>query len=214
MLCQRTPLLSENPMPVPLTVDHLKYMNIGERFWEAERAKFTLEQCEKIVPYLAGLENYVRRGVGLYLWGDNNVGKSYVSAVLCKSVWGAYRVASYCVLASELKDAWSRFEVAMPAHDGSSESMSDRVEQVRFLVVDDLGKEHRTSSGFAEDKFSALLRSRSRSIKTTVITSNMSPTEFSSVYGRSSGQLAKECMIVVHLTGKDQRETISRSLTL
>lgn len=84
--------------------------------------------------------------------------------------------------------------------------MSDRVMTARYLVIDDLGKEYRSDSGFAETNFGVLLRHRSRMKLVTNITSNLTPKEFGEVYGKSTAQLVKECMYPVHFDGPDMRD--------
>lgn len=195
-------------MPVPLSLNHLEYMNIGRRFYEAKVEGFTSSQFKQIKKYLDNLEIFLRRGVGMFLWGKNSVGKSYVAAALCKKVWRDYRIASYCVTASELKDAWTSPRDS-PAHPGSDELMSDRVDQVRFLVIDDVGKEHRTSSGFSESQFGRLLRSRVRDRLVTILTLNLSLQGFTRIYGESAAKLLQESAIEVCLDGPDMRGKIA-----
>lgn len=191
-------------MPIKLTTSHLRYMNIGKRYWGAARESLTDHQRTCLKSYLEKLEEAIRKGIGVFLWGENNLGKSYVSALLCKLVWGQYRVTSYCVTASDLKDCWIR---EIPAHEGSDELMRDRVRTARFLVVDDIGKEYRVSSEFVKSNVGALLRDRVRNNLVTCFTSNLNPPKFSEVYGKSTGQLAKECMSPICLSGgEDMRD--------
>ena len=197
-------------MPVDLTKTHLKYMNIGERYWESALADLNQSQEKSLRSFLNKLEATIDRGIGLFLWGPNNTGKSYVSALLCKLVWAQYRVTSYCVTAAELKESWIK---SIPAHSGSDELMVDRVMTARYLVIDDLGKEYRSDSGFAETNFGVLLRQRSRMKRVTNITSNLTPKEFGEVYGKSTAQLVKECMYPVHFDGPDMREQESQKIT-
>lgn len=192
-----------------LTHDHLRFMNLGERYFGATLGDCTPSQKKALEGYLSSIESHLRNGTGLFLWGDNNTGKSYITAALCKYVWGQYRIPSFCILASDLKTAW----ISDRRIDESFEdTILERVETVRFLVIDDIGKEHRAASGFAENQFGALLRSRARARKTTCITSNMSPKDFGETYGRSTGQLSKECMIPVQLKGDDMRAIIAEGL--
>lgn len=51
--------------------------------------------------------------------------------------------------------------------------LEDLERRVRVLVIDDVGKEHRTASGFAEDVFDLLVRHRMNSGLATVMTSNL-----------------------------------------
>ena len=192
-----------------LTDDHLEYMNIGRKYWKAEIASFNPTQKFQMKGYTDNLAGSVRNGIGLYLWGDNGVGKSYVSAALCKEVWREYRVSSYSVSSCELKESWI---TPRPAHLDSEEWMADRAEEIPFLVVDDIGKEHRTQSGFVEATFSDLIRRRNRAGKVTVFTVNFGPPEFSKEYGKSLAQCVKESAHLVHLEGVDVRESIAKRI--
>lgn len=130
------------------------------------------------------------------------MGKSYIAAMLCKRVWAKYRVSSYCVTAADMKAAWIK---SIPAHEGSSEWMADRMETVRFLVLDDLGKEYRADSGFTETHLEQLLRRRIRSGLATCITANTDLRTFGKTYGESTAQLIQEAMTPIHLTGSNMR---------
>lgn len=192
-----------------LTKDHLAYMNLGKRFWYAEVDNFTEAQHALMETYIRNLKTFLSSGMGAYIWGVNSSGKSYIAAALCKLVWQKYRVASYCVTAAELKDSWIQDR---EAHQGSEEMITERAEEVRFLVIDDLGREYRAASGFAETRFGALLRNRARARKTTVITSNLEPKEFAEIYGKAAGELAKECMHPFRLISENMRELAAKGV--
>jgi DNA replication protein DnaC len=189
---------------------------MGTKYHDASYEHFTKEQRKVLSSYVEKIDGAIARGYGLYLYGENDVGKSYVGAALCKYVWAHYRVKSYCVTAEELREA---FINPCPAHEGSEEGMVERAEQVKFLVIDDLGKEHRSeSSTFVEDKFSALIRSRTNAKsrtnekKTTVVTTNFSPKKFKDVYGASLSKLLGEHSYKIHLKGPNMREILAKRI--
>lgn len=190
-------------MPITLTKEHLIYMGIGSRYWDAKRSSFSPRQLKLMSSYLKTLDKSIYEGNGLFLCGENSSGKTYIASTLCKTVWGLYRVASYLITAPNLYGAWIKDS---EAHPGSDETICQRVAKVRFLVIDDAGREYRTHSGFSETQFGALLRDRSRERKTTVITTNLMPKEFADIYGKAAGELAKECFDVVHLSEGGLRE--------
>jgi len=192
-----------------LTKDHLEYMNIGKRFWHADVEDFTEVQSDLLGPYLRKLKSYLAMGMGIFLWGENSAGKSYIAAALCKLVWEKFRIASYCITAAELKESWIQDR---EAHPGSEETVTQRVEDVRFLVIDDLGREYRAASGFAEVNFGALVRNRTRARKITVLTLNMTPKEFNDTYGKAMSELVKECMYPLRLEGDNMRELAAKGV--
>ena len=81
-------------------------------------------------------------------------------------------------------------------------------ENIRLLVLDDLGKEHRTASGWAENTFDAVLRARYNASLPTVVTTNVPLSDWGSVYGEAMESFAHEAFIplsVVSLEG-DRRK--------
>lgn len=192
-----------------LSRDHLIYMNIGSRYWSAELDQVTDEQRLALRPYVTRFKKMLADGVGLFLCGPNGTGKTHISAALLKEAWRQWRVTGYCVTAPELKEAWIR---DTEAHPGSAETMRERTEKCRLLVIDDLGKEHRAASGFAETQVGALLRHRCRHRLTTILTTNLKPEPFAEVYGLSTAKLLKECTVPVLLKGSDMRDVAARGL--
>lgn len=184
-------------------------MGLGKRYWPARLAKLSEHQRAKINDYVSLLDKYIQQGVGLYLWGDNSRGKTYIVSALCKYVWGMYRVASYLVTSPDLYEATKK---DFSAHEGSEETVLQRVRKVRFLVIDDLGREYRAKTGFFESELSSILRNRIRDTKTTVITSNLDPQRLSSIYGQSVYELLKSSMRDRQLMGENWREIEGRNL--
>lgn len=191
---------------VVLTESHLTYMHIGRKYWDADLSSLLPHQKKQLDPYLAKFGSCVGRGLGVFIWGENSTGKTYVAAAMCKQVWQDFRVSSFCITAAELKEA---FIQDRPAEEGGNETVMQRCETVRFLVIDDLAKEYRTASGFAEVKFGALLRQRSRQKLTTSITTNLVLKDFRSVYGDSAAELCKECMTPVRFESVNVRDKVA-----
>ena len=81
-------------------------------------------------------------------------------------------------------------------------------EEVPHLVLDDVGKEHTTASGAAEDEFHALIRGRYARGLSTSITSNLQPGGFKGAYGEAQYSFVQEACQVFHVEGDDLRETL------
>jgi DNA replication protein DnaC len=184
-------------------------MNLGKRYWSSRLNLLTSSQEEALGSYPDKLGEAIRDGVGIFLWGPNSTGKSYVASALCIEATAQFRISSYIIRAAELKEAFIK---DFPANPDSNETVIERINYVNFLVIDDLGKEYRTASGFSETAFGSLLRDRCRRKLPTSITSNLPPDEFTNIYGPSTGELAKECMIPIKLGGSSRREKISNKL--
>ena len=68
-------------------------------------------------------------------------------------------------------------------------------ENYQTFVLDDLGKEYRTATGWAENQFDALLRSRFNAGLPTIVTTNTALKDWGTVYGEAMGSFAHEAFI-------------------
>lgn len=73
------------------------------------------------------------------------------------------------------------------------------------LVLDDVGKEHTTASGFIESSYHHLVRTRWNRGLSTSITSNLSQDEFLENYGEAQLSFLHEACVVVPMKGADRR---------
>jgi len=85
---------------------------------------------------------------------------------------------------------------------------SDRMNNVRVFVLDDIGKEYRTASKWAENTFDALLRSRFNAGLPTIVTTNVELENWGGVYGEPMGSFALEAFVPVKVkaTRGDRRK--------
>lgn len=185
----------------------LERMNIGRRFWKAEVADLEGEWSESVVAYVSDLSTNVENGIGLYLYGDNSRGKTYAASAVLKEAQ-RLGIATYAILASDLKSAYidqRRFD--------DSQTLVERAETVPVLLLDDVGKEYiNAKSGWAEQCFETLLRKRTRDLKTTLVTTNLAPSDFQQRYDKSASALIYESSIRVHVEGTNYRQIIGKRL--
>lgn len=193
-----------NPKPKKLNEEILTRMNIGRRFWSAQVTDLPDNTTKDLFrSYVQNLTNNYAEGWGLFMYGNNGVGKTHSSCALLKEVQRR-GYSTYCILADVLKAAYidgSRFD--------ADNSVTQRVERVDFLLLEDLGKEYSgKGSGFAELCFENLLRKRSRDCLPTLVTTNLSPQAFKERYKQSAASLAMECMIACEVKGEDRRREL------
>jgi len=196
----------KTPKNTELTQHMLRRMNIGKRYWGAEMTDFPESQIKTIFRnYVKDLSNNYDSGWGIFLYGANGVGKTHASCALLKEVTKR-GYSSYCILSDVLKVSYidgSRFD--------EDNSITQRVEKVDFLLLEDLGKEYSgKGSGWAELCFENMLRKRSRECLPTFITTNLSPSAFKERYKNSTASLAMECMVAVEMKGEDRRLASSK----
>lgn len=75
--------------------------------------------------------------------------------------------------------------------------LQDLKTRVKVLVIDDVGKEHRTASSFAEDEFDLLVRTRHNGGLTTIYTTNLPLRRWAGVYSESMQSLITRSSSVV-----------------
>jgi len=68
---------------------------------------------------------------------------------------------------------------------------------VKLLVVDDVGKEHRTATGFAEDQLDFLVRTRLNRGLPTIYTSNVPLYQWGSQYSESMRSCIERSSLVL-----------------
>ena len=164
-------------------------------------------------------------GVGLLFVGKPGQGKTTLAAVLAQhlvrtvpaDIWNpingnrASRPVYFSSYPEILRTAGRSMEdrdseegVLLRSMFGESR---DPVHDVKVLFIDDLGKEHKTQSGWAENLFDHLLRRRYDLGLPTVITTNVPLSEWSSVYGGAMASFAHEAFTasVIIAPGGDRR---------
>lgn len=84
---------------------------------------------------------------------------------------------------------------------------ASKLNNVSVFILDDLGKEHRTATGWAENTFDALLRSRFNAGLPTIVTTNVPLKSWGTVYGEAMGSFAHEAFIslAIKAPGGDRR---------
>ena len=155
-------------------------------------------------------------GVGLILAGEAGHGKTTLAATalqeivmtMPRSSWGTSEepirrpvfFMDYPKLLRLQKSQWAEYNDETQTlldgiyGDGPKENL------VRVFVLDDLGKEHRTASGWAENTFDALLRSRFNAGLPTIVTTNVAFENWGGVYGEPMGSFAHEAFIPLTVT--------------
>lgn len=162
-------------------------------------------------------------GSGLALLGRPGVGKTTLASVIGQTLirlgsnemWDSPRgesldrpvyFTSYPTLLETLKQAMSGESGALALRNAMF--VVDRGSAIRLLIIDDLGKEHRTESGWAEKVFEHLLRERFEQGYPTLVTSNTPWESWGGVYGLSLASFAHDALHAIVLdtpNGRDRR---------
>lgn len=169
---------------------------------------------EKCSNYVKNSQEVKKNNIGLYIYGDNSSGKTFITACLCNELlWQSeYNRCIYTNLATILNEIRASYD-----GDGMGEvEILNRLSHYDFAFIDDLGKEfigreyNASSSKWAEEKLFEILNARYNSFKPTIFSSNYSIAELQSVLGLDKAiveRINEMSTRVIKLEGDDFRES-------
>jgi DNA replication protein DnaC len=148
-------------------------------------------------------------GKGLLLAGRNGSRKSTLATAVLTEV--QYRSPSYRVFYIRFSD-WKKALTDTFAKEDTEEKLRGRkilrlVELSHLVVLDDIGQEHRTTSGFTESSLHELLRVRYEAARPTIVTTNISMSKMPETYGDSFDSFRHDAFDAHIIVGPDTRKT-------
>ena len=179
----------------------LKFRNVTlDNIKDAELAPVVSE----VQKYLNNFDDYIKQGIGLYLYGNPGTAKTTLGTIILLE---ALRRNHRCWVT--IPDNYLNM-----LNDRTPEGYSDlaEVNNVAFMMIEDLGREYRDRGGYIESHLEELIRSRADNRLTTIITTNKSEHELCSENNRLLSIL-QEHYIPVQFSTKDyRRHTLGRDL--
>lgn len=190
-----------------LTKGILERTRIPRRFWNTKYEQVPQSVHGYLGKYLRAVDEMLDAGEGLLLWGPNGVGKTSIATLI------GFEVArrggtTYFATAESLRLA----SIERTMFDDETTVM-ERAQEVELLIIDDLGKEHRSESAYAERLIENLLRVRLAQKRATIITTNLPLVGDASkriaglntVYSTSMLEVLRECVLPLDVEGVNQR---------
>jgi DNA replication protein DnaC len=146
-------------------------------------------------------------GRGLLFVGPNGTRKSTLANAILTEV--QYRNGNYHTHYVRFSD-WKKALTDTFAKEDTEEKflarkILRRVELATLVVLDDIGQEHRTSSGFTESSLHELLRVRYEAARPTIVTTNVSLSKISDTYGESFDSFRHDAFNTYPMVGADTR---------
>lgn len=194
-----------------LSLTGKRYRNI--MFADAIITPNNAKAYQKAKNYVAKSKEVFDNNIGLYIYGDNSSGKTFLLACICNElVWKGYKCI-YTNLASILNEIRASYD-----KNGMGEcAILNSLQTYAFAFIDDLGKEflgrefNAASSKWAEEKFFEALNARYNAQKPTIFSSNYSIAELASVLGLDKAiveRINEMATRVIKLEGDDFRSVV------
>ena len=189
---------------------------VGERYRSVRFDTATITTSNqaayaKCANYAKNYQEMLKQNIGLYIYGDNSSGKTYLTACLCNElIWNGAECI-YTNLAYILSNIRSSYD-----KNGMGECrLLRQLQRYDFAFIDDLGKEflgrefNAASSKWAEEKLFEVLNTRYNARKPTIFSSNYSLKELASTLNLDNAILARideMATRVIKLEGDDFRK--------
>lgn len=149
-------------------------------------------------------------GQGLLFVGPPGTGKTTLAALVVQEIFIRYRLpVLFTGYADLISGQVEMIRLEKSGHDpdrlAELHLYMRKCYEVPVLCLDDVGNERRTGSGFAEDEFTRILRTRHREMHPTIVTSNLEGPDWAEVYGPAMASFLKESFKKVAIGGGDIR---------
>ena len=208
--------MMERPIRSSLSESSLIMMGVPKRFVDKTIKDFNdygSEELSEVKDFITDYVNHVAQNFednkGIFFYGSNGVGKSFLSSIILKEFY-RYRYSCRRVTFAQYINEYTRL---WDYHGDEKDTMEgdfySRYKAVEFLVLEEIGKE--IDSKIAKPILEDLLRYREEHGLVTVICSNITPKVFTEEYGNSVMSLIQGNMTPIQLVGKDRRKDVYAS---
>lgn len=194
--------------------------------WEFEDCTgVTSEDVENIKEWISTVEagkvikatGQLSCGIGLVLYGEPGHGKTTLSLVTLQDIIRRFSLEAFSPLENKTLVRpcyFITFNSLLELKGDLMDDPTDEQEQlfagilgecqddaynIRVLVIDDVGKEHMSGSGWQKTILHHVLRTRFNNGLPTIVTSNIPLEAWGSVYGSATESFAREAFVPIAL---------------
>lgn len=166
------------------------FSNTNMASWTFENDDLKNEKLSNAMKrYVWNFKEFKREGKGLLMYGPVGTGKTYYAACIANELleegYRAY-MTNFAQLTNKLQGMY----------DGKQEFI-DNLNEYDLLIIDDLGIERRSGSGYVQEIVFNVVDSRYRAGLPMIITTNLTPNEIKStsdvVYQRIYDRIIERC---------------------
>lgn len=179
--------------------------HVPPEFWGVESLVFELNVPARAFVDAWDLREARRMGAGILMTGENGVGKTACACiVLCRAARLGYSVSYMTV---------QQFVISHFAaqRDRGLEAWRTELLRADFMVLDEVGKEHRKEGGgFALTELDGLIRWRYADIRPTIFCTNFTASQVKKVYGESLWSIIQDRASPLNFESGDFRKLRSR----
>lgn len=176
----------------------------AEQFVDSFTDHFVSEKRAK-----AGLfpEDRSNIGKGMLFYGRNGTRKTTLASIVLTEVLYRYPKAEvFYIRLSDWKTAKTdTFTKEITERVVAAKRTLESVSKAHLLVLDDIGQEYRTTTGFTESELHELLRLRYEAALPTIVTTNIDTESFARVYGDSFDSFRHDAFDTYPILGADTR---------
>jgi DNA replication protein DnaC len=183
---------------------HRRYLaaGIGVLYQRLDWDHYTGDQelVKSLQAYVRKHDDYVDQGLGLLFTGARGVGKTMLATLVLKELMRAGYRCYYATYSS----AMEMYTAGWRDRD-DKRRFEERFLHTRVLLLDDMGREAKSSNNMQESTFEHIVRNRVQSCRPTILTTNLNYGDLEESYGEAAMSLLTEQSMVLEMTGDNFR---------
>jgi DNA replication protein DnaC len=155
--------------------------------------------------YINSINSVFEHNLGLFLFGSNGVGKTYLASIIVKEAYRHRYTSKRCTFKEYMREYTRMWKIKdIEEYSLAEQQFYRRYKSVEFLALEEIGKEMKND--LAPEVLEDLLRYREDNGLPTVICTNLPPSKVVERYGKSIGDLVKGNFTPIKIVGESKRQ--------